>query len=615
MTEETVGPVVGSISSSSASAAVGWTNDGSGYNCALAGIPFMKAPSDERPYIRETAEFRKEQVDQSRTVGDQSLSGFWTRGQLSFHKGAGINYYEVLDGEAVIDRFTDSLDVDVWTPGEVSVKAPRTEIVSGDAIYGFLHDGGFAAISSAGAVTHYTYAGSPTALADSGAGDPTWLASDGTNLYIAVSNRIERRAPGGAFTTLWTHSTGGRTVSQVFWAKSRLWVIDSAGEWFTLSTVGGTFATGDGNSLWVSGLPSTGWSCADTPGGVFFAKGNLVYESILGTNDTLTVPAVVATLGAHETIGTIGAYLGYLVVASSVGVRMGRIGGASQLALALGDVIVACDASGCRGMGFRDSLVLVTGTVGSDTFLYEVNVLDQVEDLSGAYAPVRQFTDTATAHSALVLPDERVLTMSEDGVELEDAALGDASGYVTTAFHRFGTLELKDFRTVSVYARGTAGSVAVSLIRRDGAEYSLVTLGPANFDSNEVALNLPAAADYVGLKFTIIADGGVAPVLLGYQLRATPAPTRHRMIQVPLQCFDTEKVGNVTRGRKGWAWERLNALEALEQSSGVVRWQDFDTGEVAQVLIDRIRFISVTPSLLDKNGFGGFIMATLRKVA
>src|SRR3546814_5057431 len=110
--------------------------------------------------------------------------------------------------------------------------------------------------------------------------------------------------------------------------------------------------------------------------------------------------------------------------------------------------------------------------------------------------------------------------MSEDGIEHEDATLGDASGSLTTAFHRFGTLELKDFRSVSVYARGAGGSVAVSAVRRDGAEYSLVTLGPENFTSNEVALNLPAAADYVGLKFTIRADAGVAPALLGYQLRA-----------------------------------------------------------------------------------------------
>lgn len=574
----------------------------------------MKAPSDDRPYARETADFRKEQVDQSREVGDQSLTGYWTRGQLSFHRGAGITYYEVLDGDGVIDRFTDALNVHVWEPGEVSVKATRSAIVTDDAAYGFLYDGGFATISTAGIIKKYAYAGGAGTTKAPTAGTPTWLASDGTNLYIAVSNRIERAIPGGAFATLWTHHTGGKTFTHVFWAKSRLWAFDSDGQLFELTTAGAvtTDAMKRGTALGSGKL----WSCADSPGGVFFAADNLIYlVSLDGQTTTVGAPTTVAQLGRQETIGTIGAYLGYLVVASSKGIRMGRIGGSAALEVILGELIVEADASACRRVTYRDSLVLVTGIVGTTTYLYEVNVLEQTSDLTGAYAPVRSNGTNQSDHSSLIFPDGTVATTSEDGV-LAEGTFNNATGYITTGFHRFGTLELKDFRTVSVYARGTAGTIGVSLIRRDGVEYPLVTLGTANFGGDDIALNMPSLTDYIGLKFTITANSsGVAPVLLGYQLRAMPAPVRQRLIQVPLMCFDTEEVGNVTKGSRGNAWSRLEALEDMERASGVVPWQDFDTGEVAQVLIERIQFQGKTPSLSDKNGFGGFIMVTMRKVA
>lgn len=613
MAEETVGPILGPQSEMSAEATVGYTPDGTAWDYAIGGIPFMDASSDERPYARETAQFRKEQFDSSRSVGDQSLSGYWTRGQLSFHKGAGVNFYEVLDGETILDRFTDALDVDTWTPGRVTVKAERTQLVADSCSYGFLHDGGFATISAAGVVKSRPYtAGAGTTLAPT-AGTAASLASDGTNLYIAVQDRIEKRAPGGAFATLRTHHTGGRTFSQVFVAKSRLWAFDDIGQLFMLPLTT-TGATAGGDIIWNSTL-GTGWSVADSPGGVFFANKNLVYETVLSQTDVPSVPTVVASLGAQETIGAIGAYLGYLVVASSKGIRMGRIGGSNSLALALGDLLVAADGSACRGLSFRDSLVLVTATVGSTTFLYEVNVLDQIEDLSGAYAPVRSL-GSATVHSSLVFPDGRTVTMSEDGVTVDDASLGDGAGYVTTGFHRFGTLEPKDFRSVSVYASGTAGTITVSLVRRDGATSSLVTLGPSNFASNEIALNLPAATDYIGLRFDLAAENDVSPVLLGYQLRAMPAPTRQRLIQIPLQCFDIERVGTVYRGKKGGAWIRLSALEDMERSSGVVRYQDLNTGEVGQVLVEQVQFQKRTPP---KNkgatGWGGYIMLTVRKVA
>lgn len=96
-------------------------NSTTAYDVAVGGQPFLLAVSDERPYVRQTAAYRKQQFDSSREPGEQSLEGWWLRSQSSFHRGDGITYYDPSAGEEILYRFADSRGVDVWTPGEVSL--------------------------------------------------------------------------------------------------------------------------------------------------------------------------------------------------------------------------------------------------------------------------------------------------------------------------------------------------------------------------------------------------------------------------------------------------------------------------------------------------------------
>ena len=103
-----------------------WTNNAEDYDVAFGGIPFFLAPTDVNPYQRETAPYRKEQFDNSREPGEQSLTGWWIRSQSSFHGGTGINFYDPTAGESVGYRFKDSQGVDVWTKGQVSLLKETT---------------------------------------------------------------------------------------------------------------------------------------------------------------------------------------------------------------------------------------------------------------------------------------------------------------------------------------------------------------------------------------------------------------------------------------------------------------------------------------------------------
>ena len=99
-----------------------WQNTDVAYDVALGGMPFIYAISDQRPYIRQTAPYRKEQFDNQTEPGEQSLTGWWIRSQSSFHDGTGIEFYDpaIIPGEGTF-RFKDSRGVNVWEQGVLTI--------------------------------------------------------------------------------------------------------------------------------------------------------------------------------------------------------------------------------------------------------------------------------------------------------------------------------------------------------------------------------------------------------------------------------------------------------------------------------------------------------------
>ncbi len=113
-----------------------WTNRAEDYDVAFGGIPFFMAPTDQNPYQRETAPYRKEQFDNSREPGEQSLTGWWLRSQSSFHGGAGIKIYDPSAGESIGYRYFDSQGVNPWVKGQVTLlkDTENTHVTTGPVV-------------------------------------------------------------------------------------------------------------------------------------------------------------------------------------------------------------------------------------------------------------------------------------------------------------------------------------------------------------------------------------------------------------------------------------------------------------------------------------------------
>jgi hypothetical protein len=115
--ERAIAVDIGVVSSTSV-----WQNTDIAYDIAIGGLPFILATNNERPYGRKTAPFKKEQFDNTNEPGEQSLTGWWIRSQMSFHGGSGINFFDpATNDENGHYRFADSRGINVWTKGQATL--------------------------------------------------------------------------------------------------------------------------------------------------------------------------------------------------------------------------------------------------------------------------------------------------------------------------------------------------------------------------------------------------------------------------------------------------------------------------------------------------------------
>jgi hypothetical protein len=91
------------------------------YDVAINGQPFFLETSDDTPYRRVTAQYRKQQLDTTREPGEQTLTGWWIRSQSSFHLGQGVKFFEPQQDESLRFQYTYSKGCNVWEKGQVSL--------------------------------------------------------------------------------------------------------------------------------------------------------------------------------------------------------------------------------------------------------------------------------------------------------------------------------------------------------------------------------------------------------------------------------------------------------------------------------------------------------------
>jgi len=616
-----------------------WQNTDMSYDVAIGGLPFFYAINDARPYLRQTAPFKKDQFDNGSEPGEQSLTGWWIRSQSSFHSGTGIKFFDTQRSFSAADtrytRYADSNNVDVWTQGQVTLLKQTSnmsgvttgiyKLISGvssgtDVVVGYIPGSTTMKSFQADGTVVTTYA--PTGLGNILDGS---VVTDGTRLFAADSDHIYQ-GPINAASTGWSeyYPTGGRTT--LAWVKQRL-VAGITNSIYELTSAAGVYAAlptpvyTHPNSSWT-------WTSISEGGSAIYAAGyagatSAIYKFVLstaGVMPTLTSGIIAAQLPIGEYVNKIESYLGYLVIGTNKGIRIASISDTNG-DLTYGPLVIESDNIG-YDFAFRNSFVWATGSVGGYAGLYRINLDNEIDTLRFAYA-TDTYLDSVTGYATSVdfvgTSNQIAFTTSgSNGIAIQSTTNLATSGYLTTGNIRYGTLEPKNFKRLLGRGDFTYGSMTLETVDKDGVEYDHISYD-VSVPSIEVGTSSPATAqEYVAYKFIMYRDGTDStkgPIFKGYQAKATIATPRQRVIQFPVYCFDLETDRyNSMIGYEGKAFEKIQALEGIEETGDILTWQDLTTGESRQAVIEQVSFTRATPPDKRFSGFGGVIQITIRTV-
>jgi hypothetical protein len=340
---------------------------------------------------------------------------------------------------------------------------------------------------------------------------------------------------------------------------------------------------------------------------------------------TLTSAVVAAELPVGEVVHKIYYYLGYMMIGTSKGIRIATVNDQDG-SINYGPLVVETSQP-CYDFAARDHYVWCATGVDGNPGVIRIDLSTEIEPLRFAWAndiyydgvTGHQTTACAFANGTEQLAFCTTYASGTTGyVYMEDAATLRTTGYLTTGNIRYGTLEPKNFKRLLARGDYTFGSMTLETVDSNGAEYDHIS-----YDSSvppvEVTTSNPATAqEYVAYKFIMYRDGTDStkgPVFKGYQAKATIATPRQRLVSHFVYCFDEETDKNNSRtGYSGRAYDRIVALETIEENGDIVTWQDLNTGESRQVQIEGINLSNTTPPDKNSTGFGGILEIVVRTV-
>ena len=717
-------------------AGVTYTPSGYAYDVAIAGQPFFVSPLDDQPYRRVTAQYRKQQIDQSREPGEQTLTGWWLRSQSSFHYGQGIKFFEPIQDESLRFQYTESKGLDIWEKGQATLlkSSDKAHTVTG----GIRPDGrpwqiarsiqwttssntyngillideydvdkifptitvsinnkaltsnvatlttteahglsvgmqitiadvdatfnGEYRITTVPTTTTFTYAKTATNVPStavspvgtgvaevihfvdyiSGTDYPVHaICDDGVYAYW-VTNVLNSGTPrlrvykkllsaDSSVSPTLMFSDNGITVTNAVmeYTKERIvmCVNDKVYEFPSDQAAMPTavYTHRDDDHIFTS-ITSSG--AAIYVAGYSGIQSN-IYKFTLNTSGvmpTLTSAITAAELPVGEVTYKISYYLGYMLIGTSLGMRVADVAGAQDGSITYGPLLFE-STQPVYDFAFRDKYIWAATGVDGQVGVTRINLGQDLGTLTFPYAwdlydpedTLGNFTTTC----AFMGETNRLAYVNagnggDGSIYIESVSTLMPTGYLQTGYVRYNTLEKKIFKQLQARVDTTNGAVTLYSITSTGVEYNIGTFAQ-NDTVPEVNISYPnTSQEYLGFKFTLnrsTTDTTKGPLFTGYQIKSLPAIPRQRLIQYPLMCYDHEmdKFNNEV-GSEGSAYDRMSQIEAIENVGDTIRIDDFRTGESYIGLIEEMDFINRTPPDKRFTGFGGVLLVTIRSV-
>lgn len=610
------------------------------FDYALAGMPFLSATQDSRPYTERMAEIRKQQFDSFAEPGEQSLQGWWLRSQSTFTGGAGILYQDPDNDNQFNFRFAESLGVDCWNSGELSLL--RDSIAGNATLKTPLIARGYVDIGSIDAywlvrgdeMRKVTDAADVSVIGATG-NTISDITSSGMRYFVARTDGVYGGIDGAAPVQMYTDPLDSTAILEFL--KGRLVFAHTNNVYQLLTSAVGIVIPGAA-LVYTHQDASWAWkSFTDGPTAIYAAGDSGTTSEIHKFSPTLSstgVPelawtGVTATMPAGEIINTIYQYVGSFVgIATNKGFRVGDIDNNGDISY--GPLLFE-PAGGCNAITGFDRFMFVGSTNAHDgsSGLFRVDLGSAVQEQTTRavrYAYARDIyasgqNAAVTSVTMFGKSDRKVYTLSGVRAYREHATQRLLTGFLETGRIRFNTEEPKLYKFFSIRAPATLpGSLSVTVLTEGGGEIPYITYGPSlSSGIKDVAITQPAGPqNWMKFRFTLnrgtdVSTGGI---LNGWQVKALPGSIRQRMISQIFQLFDeeTDKTGQRI-GYDGYARDRFEDFKAVARAGDVVLYQELAEGLVTSVVIDDWEFKQSAPPGPNRGALGGYLTVVMRTVA
>lgn len=585
---------------------------------AVNGRPYMidtKAGSFARQFDARV----RDSVDQSAEPGESAINpqGLWRRSQSSWHYGAGQTYSDTADAEAY--RFRSSKGINVWERGKLSLLPDVTQAYA--STYSNLHmaTASNRIYGTENQTVRYTTDWSTyTTVTGTAASEIYSITSDGYNVFFSYANGDINQTHSS--TSAASAYITGIEAGKLAYVRGRLMAagqgVDKNKIW-NITTVPGTSQNNPG-ALYTH--PNTNFEWVGFAGGqnqIYCAghSGNksLVYKTSIKPDGTaLDIPTVAAELPLGEIVTHIEAYLGYVIIGLTNGLRFCSSDGDGNLVV--GPLIeTGTSVNTCAAIG-QYVYFGWTNYDATSTGIGRLDIGTQVAVNQPAYASDLMVTGQGAIVDIHEFENKPVFTVAGLGAYHEHDSNIVASGTIESGIYRWGVPDTKFIPKWDIRTEPLNGTVTISAAA-DSGDFEIVgtQTSPGSLESTFDGFETKVFEAEAKLTLTRSAlDSTSGPTVTRWLGRAYAAPLRSQIFSVPILLHHKLNI----RGNEYWmdVDQELTYLRDLVENPRVVVYQEnFYT---YSVIVEDVRWEPIDSAnnhnAWDWNGTCTLIMRSVR---
>ena len=588
------------------------------YPVAINGRPYM-IDTKSNGFGRQFDARVRDSVDQSAEPGESAINpqGLWRRSQSSWHYGAGQDYSDTADAEAY--RFRSSKGINVWDRGRLSLLQATTQAYSSASSNLYMATADGRIYGTEGQNVRYTSDWTTfTTVTGTNASNLYSITSDGYNVFFSYADGDIDQTNAG--TSAASNYITGIEAGVLAYVRGRLMVAGQGTDKQKIWNITTTPGSSANNPTSLYTHPNTNFNWVGFAGGQnqiycagYAGNKSLIYKTAVKPDGTsLDIPTVAAELPLGEIVTNIQAYLGYVVIGLTTGLRF--CSSDSDGNLVVGPLIeIGTSVNAFAAVG----QYLYFGWTNYDATSTGVGRLDistQVSTNQPAYASDLMADVQGTIVDIHEFDGDIVFTVAGYGAYRPHPTNLVASGTLDSGIYRWGIPDTKFIPKWDLRTEPLNGTVAIAVSSDTGEFQTIGTQQKLNslestFDGFEGKVFEAEARLTLTRSST---DSTKGPAVTRWMGRAYAAPLRSQIFSVPLLLHHKINIRGVEYSVD--VDEELERLRELVENPRVVVYQENEYSY--PVIIEDIRWMPVDSASnhnsWDWNGTCTVIMRSVR---